>query len=281
MMQLQTVRRQAVQSPIESYLRDIDDTSLLTAAEEKELAYRIEEGDAVARDQLIRANLRLVVKIARGYQGKGLGFQDLIAEGNLGLMRAVEAFDPRRNTRFSTYATYWIRQTIKRALMSSARPIRIPGYMIQLLVTWRQTATRLQEKWQRTPTHEEVAQALRIPKRKINSICKAFRVFEALQRNDQGETGWSIAETVLDARCRPPEEALVENEDLQHVLELVARMDPREAAVLRLRFGLTGGEPLTLQAIGACLGLTRERVRQLERIALRKLGRRLNPTGLR
>src|SRR5205807_8381054 len=149
-------RSESVQSPLETYLREINETALLNADQEKQLAYRIEEGDSAARDHLVRANLRLVVNIARGYSGKGLGLQDLIEEGNLGLLRAVEGFDPGMGTRFSTYASYWIKQSIKRALINSAKTIRIPAYMVELLSKWRRASARLTEELGRTPTPEEV-----------------------------------------------------------------------------------------------------------------------------
>src|ERR671936_806986 len=155
--QRRRTRSSSVQSPLETYLREINETPLLTADEEKDLAYRIEEGDGEARDRMVRANLRLVVNIARGYTGKGLGLQDLIEEGNLGLLRAVEGFDPGMNTRFSTYASYWIKQSIKRALVNTAKTIRIPAYMVELLAKWRRTSARLQEELGRPPTPEEVA----------------------------------------------------------------------------------------------------------------------------
>src|SRR5678815_4480294 len=139
-----------VQSPLETYLREINETPLLSADQEKQLAYRIEDGDQAARDQMVRANLRLVVNIARGYTGKGLGLQDLIEEGNLGLLRAVEGFDPSMNTRFSTYASYWIKQSIKRALVNSAKTIRIPAYMVELLSKWRRATAQLTDALGRT-----------------------------------------------------------------------------------------------------------------------------------
>src|ERR1700681_854436 len=150
-------RGRSVQSPLETYLREINETALLSADEEKQLAHQIEEGNSEARDRMVRANLRLVVNIARSYTGKGLGLQDLIEEGNLGLLRAVEGFDPTMNTRFSTYASYWIQQYIKRALVNTAKTIRIPAYMVELLAKWRRMSTKLQDELGRTPTHEEIS----------------------------------------------------------------------------------------------------------------------------
>src|SRR5258707_2460834 len=177
----------SVQSPLETYLREINETALLTANEEKELAYRIESGDSEARDRMVRANLRLVVNIARSYTGKGLGLQDLIEEGNLGLLRAVEGFDPSMNTRFSTYASYWIKQSIKRALVNTAKTIRIPAYMVELLAKCRRASAKLQEELGRTPRHEECARSLDLPKKKLEIIKKAIRVYNSAPHSDQAE----------------------------------------------------------------------------------------------
>ena len=157
-----------LQSPLETYLREINETNLLSADEEKELARAIALGDVRARDRMVRANLRLVVNIARGYTGKGLGLQDLIEEGNLGLLRAVEGFDPDMGTRFSTYASYWIKQSIKRALINSAKTIRIPAYMVELLSKWRRASVRLTDELKRNPTPEEIARLLGLAKAKAS-----------------------------------------------------------------------------------------------------------------
>ena len=271
MSRLRRYRPDVVQSPLETYLREINETALLTADQEKELARAIEAGNTEARDRMVRANLRLVVNIARGYTGKGLALQDLIEEGNLGLLRAVEGFDPAMNTRFSTYASYWIKQSIKRALVNTAKTIRIPAYMVELLAKWRRATNKLSDEYGRPPTTEEVAKLLGLPKKKLNIIKKAIRVYNSTPQADQGEQGWSIEEMLMDSRGRTPDAELGETDDLKQVMKLLDEMDPREATVLRLRFGLNDEEPKTLKEIGECLGLTRERVRQIECEALAKL----------
>lgn len=261
----------SAQSPLETYLREINETALLSAEDEQELAGRIAQGDVMARDRMVRANLRLVVNIARGYTGKGLGLQDLIEEGNLGLLRAVEGFDPSVGTRFSTYASYWIKQSIKRALINSAKTIRIPAYMVELLSKWRRATARLNEELGRTPTNEEVARVLGLPKKKLPIIRKAIRISNSTPQSDQTDSGWSLGEMVMDERQKAPDDEMLDHDILRHAMELLGDLEEREAMVLKLRFGLGGDEPKTLKEIGAELGLTRERVRQIETEALRRL----------
>ena len=265
-------RESSLQTPLETYLREINETALLSAQEEKDLARQIAKGDVRARDHMVRANLRLVVNIARGYTGKGLGLQDLIEEGNLGLLRAVEGFDPDVGTRFSTYASYWIKQSIKRALINSAKTIRIPAYMVELLSKWRRATVRLTEELRRNPTPEEVARLLGLPKRKLPIIKKAIQIYNSTPQSDQSDSGWSLGEMVMDDRMRSPADTMLENDVLRHVKSMMHDMDEREASVLKMRFGLENTDPHTLKEIGEKLGLTRERVRQIETEALKRLG---------
>jgi RNA polymerase primary sigma factor len=288
------LRNDSVQLPPETYLREIKEMPRLNAEEEKQLAYCIENGDSEARDRMVRANLRLVVKIARCYIGRGLDLDDLIEEGNLGLLRAVEGFDPDRNTRFGIYASYWIKQSIGRALGGTARTIRIPAYMVELLAKWRRSSTKLQEELGRAPTQEEIARSLNLPKKKLNVIKKAFRIdkaqhidpypppfgaFDWSEDDDIGDVpprhpegpGRTLDEMLMDDHTKTPDTEMVEADDLHLVLDLLDKMDKREATVLRMRFGLDGGEQKTLKEIGERFGLTRERVRQIESEALSKL----------
>jgi RNA polymerase primary sigma factor len=272
-----TTRRRtpAVQNPLETYLREINETKLLTAEDERYLSNRISAGDQQARDRMVRANLRLVVNIARSYTGKGLPIQDLIEEGNLGLLRAVEGFDPDMNTRFSTYASYWIKQSIKRALVNCAKTIRIPAYMVELLSKWRRATAQLQEELGRVPTSEEVARFLDLPLKKLRIVKKAITLYNTTPQTDAAETGFSMEDLVPDERFKGPEDELLDNDNLKHVLRMLKEIDPREATILKMRFGLDDGMPRTLKEIGESLGLTRERVRQIETEALQKLNKGL------
>jgi RNA polymerase primary sigma factor len=259
------------ESWIAGYLREIGTTPLLSAHEERELAQRVQEGDYAARDHLVRANLRLVVHLARPYMAPGLSFQDLVAEGNLGLLRAVERFDPTMGTRFSTYASYWIKQSIRRSIYNWGRPIRLPSYLHELMIKWHRATVELQERIGRVPIEDEVAHLLKLSKEKFLLIRKALRVQHVTSGLQRDEDQDSLQEQLPDHRTRSPERDLDEAEQLQLALAYLHQLDSRESAVLRMRFGLEGNEPMTLIDIGIHMGVTRERVRQIEQRALRKL----------
>jgi RNA polymerase primary sigma factor len=260
-------------SPLQIYLHDINATPLLSAEEERDLALRIAEGDPYAREHMVKANLRLVVNIARGYLNKGLSLEDLIEEGNLGLMRAVEGYDGGMETRFSTYASYWIKQSIRRSVMNNGKPIRLPAYMVSLLSKWRRASLVLTERLGRTPTPDEIGKALRLSKKKVGIVAKAITVNNLTHRPEGPEEdgGFVIDDVLTDERIRPPDDVLGEADDLERIFARIGQLDVREASVIRMRFGLEPYSPMTLREIGENLGLTRERVRQLETLALAKL----------
>ena len=250
-----------------AYLREIDRTPLLSAAEERELGTRVLDGDPTARDRMVRANLRLVVNLARGYTGRGLSLDDLVAEGNMGLLRAVEGFDPGMSTRFSTYASFWIKQSIKRAIVNTAKTIRVPTYMAALVTKWRQTAAALGDELGRAPAPEEIAGRLGLSRKKLAMVQLAIKVAGVGTQMDDAEGG--LEGLIPDTRG--PGADADAAEQLERVLALIGTMDARDANVLRMRFGLNGQEPKTLKEIGEALGLTKERVRQIESTALAAL----------
>ena len=259
-------------SPLQIYLQDINNTPLLSADEERELAERVAAGDPYARDHMVKANLRLVVNIARGYLGKGLSLEDLIEEGNLGLMRAVEGFDGLMETRFSTYASYWIKQSIRRAVMNNGKPIRLPAYMVSLLSKWKRATTILTDRLGRAPTQEEVGKALRLSKKKVGIVAKAIKVNNLMPHSEgHDDEGTVLGDVLADDRSKPPEDLMIEADDLGRIFDRLDALEDREAAVIRMRFGLDPFHPMTLREVGENLGLTRERVRQLESQALQKL----------
>ena len=267
-------------SPLQIYLHDINDTPLLSAQEERDLAERVAIGDPLAREHMVKANLRLVVNIARGYLGKGLNLEDLIEEGNLGLMRAVEGFDGMMSTRFSTYASYWIKQSIRRAVMNNGKPIRLPAYMVSLLSKWRRATAVLADRLGRAPSHEEVGKALRLSKKKMGIVAKAIRVNNLTPHAENLEdSGPALDDVLADERNKGAETQLIEADDLDRIFEFLSSLEDREATVIRMRFGLDSYNPMTLREVGENLGLTRERVRQLESHALQKLMHALAETG--
>ncbi|MGC8638769.1 MAG: sigma-70 family RNA polymerase sigma factor [Isosphaeraceae bacterium] len=267
-------------SPLQIYLHDINNTPLLSAEEERELAERVAMGDPHAREHMVKANLRLVVNIARGYLGKGLSLEDLIEEGNLGLMRAVEGFDGMMETRFSTYASYWIKQSIRRAVMNNGKPIRLPAYMVSLLSKWKRASTILTDRLGRAPMPDEVGKALHLSKKKIGIVAKAIKVNSLMPHSEGSEDEGTVLDDVLtDDRSKAPEEQMIEADDLNRIFHRLDALEERETAVIKMRFGIDPFMPMTLREVGERLGLTRERVRQLENQALQKLMRGINETS--
>jgi RNA polymerase primary sigma factor len=254
---------------LEAYLKEIDEVALLTAEEEGEHARRIAKGDAAARDRMIRANLRLVVHTATPYASRGVSLLDLIAEGNIGLMKAVEKFKADRHTSFSTYATHWIRQHIRRALQSNGPTVRIPGYMVEIISHWKHARRELAEQAGHEPSMQEIAKKMHLSEHHRRMVSRALRAAATGERAP--DMSWVFEGSVADDRIPSPEKELFDASERELLKRCMDRISEREAEVLRLRYGLESGEPMTLETIGKKLELTRERIRQIENGALHKL----------
>jgi RNA polymerase primary sigma factor len=253
------------------YLRSIGRVDLLTADQEIELAKRIERGDMIAKRHMVEANLRLVVSIAKGYLGRGLSFLDLIQEGSLGLIRAVEKFDYRRGYKFSTYATWWIRQAVTRAIADKARTIRIPVHMVEKLNRVTHVERQLVQRLGREPEPAEIAVELKVSVREVRDILRVAQMPVSLEKPVGDEEESELGDFVADESTEEPFETATENlqrEDIQRALDALPE---RERQVIELRYGLRGHEPLTLEEVGRAFGVTRERIRQIENNTLKKL----------
>jgi RNA polymerase primary sigma factor len=257
--------------PVRQYLREIGKVSLLTAEDEVELAKRYEKREKAAKDKLTESNLRLVVSIAKKYIGRGLSLLDLIQEGNQGLIRAVEKYDWRRGYKFSTYATWWIRQAITRAIADQARTIRIPVHMVETINKLYRTSRRLMQELGREPTAEEIAEEVELDPERVREIFKIAQEVTSLEAPVGEDQESFLGDFIPDENTLSPVDAASKQLLKDHLDDVLATLSDREARVLKLRFGLEGNKQMTLEEVGKVFGVTRERIRQIEAKALRKL----------
>lgn len=256
-----------------TYMQEISKTPLLTKQEEFDLAERIKAGDKAARDHMISANLRLVVKIAYDYNNFGLPLLDLISEGNIGLIKAVERFDPSKGGKLSTYAAWWIKQSIKRALANQSKTIRLPVHLVDRIARMRKVTAQLADELDREPTDEEIAYVMDMPINKVAHL-KSVSVRPASLDAPVGEDGnTTFGELVGDEQGTTPYENLQEKSMSDDIKSVIGRLEDREAEIIHLRFGLDGNTPLTLEEVGERFDITRERVRQIQNIAIHKMRR--------
>ena len=268
---LEEIKSAGVDDTVKMYLREIGKYPLLTFPQEIDLAKKIKKGDMTAKHKLVNSNLRLVVSIAKKYTGRGMLFLDLIQEGNLGLIRAVEKFDYRKGYKFSTYATWWIRQAITRSIADQARTIRIPVHMVETINRLRKISRGLLQKLGRKPTENEIAKKARMSADKVREVVKVSQLPLSLEIPIGDEESSHLGDFVEDATVAHPDEVVLHGllrDDLEEVMQSLSE---RERTVLRLRFGLEDGRPRTLEEVGQLYKVTRERIRQIEAKALRKL----------
>ena len=283
-----------LQSGLSDYLRQVKQFPLLNADQERELGTkiraaaeaeerlargeltiqeheRLQREAAEARDQMVQANLRLVISVAKNFRNRGLPMEDLVNEGNVGLMNAVDRFDPSVGSRFSTYASYWIDQAIRRAVQNATQMIHIPSYLMEQIGSMRLAMRELEEKLGRPPSIAEIAQNMDISARKAAAISQAIRACTCPTQSTPGDDGTSVTDTLPDTRMPQPHDAVFSKSDADFVTKMLSRITDREARVLKMRYGLSDGKRMTLKQIGEAVGLTRERVRQIEKEAKRKL----------
>lgn len=263
-------------SSLKLYLREISKTPLLTVEEEIQLAERIKDGDQEARAHMIRANLRLVVKIAQDYSNYGLPVTDLISEGNIGLMKAVERFDPEKGGKLSTYAAWWIKQSIKRALANQSKTIRLPVHMVDKIAKMRRISSLLAEALGREPTDDELADEVGLPRRKLAMLKQASQRPTSLDAPINEGEATEYGEVIRDERAESPLDMLADKNMHGEIDGLLSLLDERERRIIDERFGLSGKKPLTLEEVGREFGVTRERIRQLQNSALGKMRRALS-----
>ena len=254
---------------LDAYLKEIERYKLLTRDEESKLAQRVAKGDGEARDHMIRANLRLVIHVALRYAHRGVSLMDLIAEGNIGLMKAVERFEAKRQTRFSTYATWWIRQHIRRALQTCGPTVRVPGYMVELISRWKKVSRELTMELGREPAAGEISKRMDISPQRLRMIRSGLNAVATGE--SAPDMSWIFEGTYADRSIPSPEQELFRESDRELIERCLDAISTREAEVLRLRYGMETGDPMTLEKIGKHMKLTRERIRQIESEALRKL----------
>lgn len=262
-------------SAIKLYMREIGQVSLLTPQEEHELALRIQNGDAKAKEHMIQANLRLVVRIARDYEDLGLPLLDLISEGNIGLMRAVERFDPGKGNKLSTYASWWIKQSIKRALAKQSKTIRLPTHLVEEISKLIRTEEKLRKYFDRDPTDKELAEDLGVLPQRIARLRNVDHRPASLDSPILRSETATLGDVIRDEKAKAPSKQLEEKDILNMLAELLRKLPKREASILDYRFGLSDGKERTLEAVGKHFDITRERVRQIQNAALSKLRKQI------
>ncbi|MCF6150225.1 MAG: RNA polymerase sigma factor RpoD/SigA [Candidatus Kuenenia sp.] len=260
-------------SALQTYLKEIQNFPLLTLEEEQDITRKAAEGNSAAREKLIKANLRLVVSIAKEFVNRGISFLDLIEEGNLGLIRAVKDFDPLSGNKFSTYATWWIKQTIRRAIVNKARTIRIPSYMLHKISQLKHTSSGLFEKHERAPSVNEIASEMDITAEKVKNIELSIQSMSSLDAPlvSGSDIIWALCDITPNGKTLTPDEELEETQEREIFNKLLKTLDKRAATIITMRYGLTDGEPKTLEEISNILHISKERVRQIEKETIQKL----------